>query len=362
MPPGLGALFLLTGEHGSAHALYEEALAIARQTADATGEAGALEKLGVLNRHRGDMAAAETLLAEALARARESSDARGQLGALANLATVYIQSGRHDLAREHYGQGLELAKSVGDRLVEGVILGNLATLHHERGNRPEAEKLYEEALAIHREVGDRAVEGHTLGNLGICRHQGGDLHAARELYEQALAISREVGDRAGEGGVTAQLAALERDEGNIEEALACSEGSRPPARSGDRSYEATTLQILAAIHRQGIGDHAIAAGLLDDAHAILLDLGDRVELAKCLCQISHLGLARGTPARELLTRAERLAAELGVAGDSELGAMIAMLAEAVGASESGFQLFRGELPERLPEGLWRWLVSSAQIS
>ena len=323
---GLAAALHRSGHPEEARIHYDHAIRLARSIGDRRGEGVALLRLGVLAQDQGRFDSSHDLYEQARDIGAGLNDGRLEGAASSNLATLATEQGRVDEALELYERALHVATGDDNRRLEALTLSNLATLHHDRGDRERALDLYQRALAVHRDTGNRGSEALVLGNIGICHHQAGEHEEARALYGQALAIAHEIGDRRSEAATLVQISTLDRDDG----ALGAAEESARTAlelhrRSKDRRSEATTQVLLASILRLGGRDLAQAERLVARSRTMLDEMGDRHELAKCLCELGQVLLARGGDARTALADARAIRDELRLGGDSELGELVARL-------------------------------------
>jgi tetratricopeptide (TPR) repeat protein len=287
-------------------------------------------------------------------------------------ARLHTQSGtllqlacRGPEAAREYQQALDLFRAAGGRRQEGVVLSRLGLLHREQGRVVEALEHGEEALAIHRALGERHHEGTVLGNLGVLHHEQGRLLEAKTCYEQALSIHRDVGNRRTVGFLLSNLAVLHHHQGRLPEARASHEEALHIYRLlADRRSEGISLGNLgdllfsvgefAAAQEHfrraiAIGDdvYSVAAGAYRGSLAVICALGGnhseartllavgatqlrgahQFELAKLLCRRARVESLAGDPIAAIIALhdAETIAADLGVAPESELLAMIAEL-------------------------------------
>ena len=154
--------------------------------------------LGSAYRSLGRVGEAIRCYEQALAIAREIGNRSGEGTWLGNLANCYSTLGQTRRAIELYEQALAIAREIGDRSGEGTRLGNLAICYASLGQTQRAIELHEQAMASPAKSAtaqaraDPWQSGHLLFQLGQTQR-------AIELYEQALAIAREIGDRSGEG-------------------------------------------------------------------------------------------------------------------------------------------------------------------
>jgi hypothetical protein len=127
---------------------------------------------------------------------------------------------------------------------------------------------------------------------------------------------------------------------------------------GDRQAEGQTLRRQATLERRCQGELETVRRLVREAGVLLGKLRDALQQGLCLCEEAHLALACSRSGHDLLDQAERIAQSLQLEAGSELRRAIARGRRAQAAFASGRPLFRGELPEELPEGLLRWLIES----
>jgi tetratricopeptide (TPR) repeat protein len=245
----LGECYRLLGEFVWAVDLQEQALAIARETGDRSGEAAHLGNLGNCYYEVGQITRAIELHEQALAIARETGDRSGEATHLGNLGNCHGDLGQIARAIDLYEQALAIAHEIGDRDGEAIHLGNLGNCYYELGQIAQAIESYEQALAITRETGYRLGEATNLGNLGNCHSDLGQIARAIDLYEQALAINRETGYRRGEGMDLCRLGNRQLELGQIARAIDLYEQALAIAREiGDRYDEALDLANLGEAH------------------------------------------------------------------------------------------------------------------
>ena len=123
-------------------------------------------------------------------------DASGQAGALNLLGLLSTDAGDGETAQALFERSLGL-RAEGDHHGRAIALHNLARLTARGGRPDEARRSYEEALRHRRAGGDVRGEAETLGNLGALIFLGGDPAGARQLYLQSLGLRRALRDRVG---------------------------------------------------------------------------------------------------------------------------------------------------------------------
>ena len=196
----------------------------------------------------GQFTRAIDIFEQALAIARETGDREGEAIDLSNLGNCYADLGQIPRAIELYEQALAIARETGDREGEATCLGNLANSYSDLGQIPRAIDLYEQALAIAREIGDRAGEASHLGNLGNRYAELGQTARAIELYEQALAIARQIGYRFAEAMDLANLGEVYGDLGSWDQGVGYSREAIDIADAiGSAQAQSGARRILALI-------------------------------------------------------------------------------------------------------------------
>jgi len=173
--------------------------------------------LGGTYRLLGQFTRAIDLFEQALAIDRETGDRQGEAAALGSLANCYADLGQTARAIDLYEQALAIDRETGDRDGEAIDLGNLATSYAALGQFARSIDLFEQALAIAREVGDRQGETRHLGNLGELYGDLGQTARAIDLFERALAIASQIGYRLAEGAYLAGLAETYADLGSCDQ-------------------------------------------------------------------------------------------------------------------------------------------------
>jgi len=283
----LGLMYEEQGKGSNAREYLEMALLIAREVGNRRAEGATLVRLGVVEREEGRTERARANFARALSIFREIGDRRDEGVALGGLGNIDLEQGRMEEARHSYEQALAVLREEGYRRNESIILANLGSLHRNQGRQEDARRHFEAALGIARDLGDRRVEGSLLYNLGLVHHELGAIAEARQHYEAALAIAREVHYPTAQGVVFGALGDILAKEGRFAE----------------------------------------ARELLKSGECTLREAGDRFELAKLLCIRGGIETAAGDrdSAQSALAEAEALAVAMVAGPESELTRKIAEL-------------------------------------
>ena len=298
----LGTIYSTLGQTEKAIEHHQQALAIARETGNRSGEGTQLGNLGNRYAGLGQTEKAIEHTQQALAIARETGDRSGEGSQLGSLGNRYADLGQTEKAIEHYQQALAIARETGDRSSEGTQLGNLGNSYADLGQTEKAIEHYQQALAIARETGDRRREGLWLGNLGNSYADLGQTEKAIEHYQQALAIARETGDRSGEGTQLGNLGNSYADLGQTEKAIEHTQQALAIAReTGDRSDEGLWLGNL--------GDSYADLGQTEKAvehYQQTAEIGDDAGNAQVKA-VARLGLAQVHLSRQEWSEARQVA-------------------------------------------------------
>ncbi|MEX2500307.1 MAG: winged helix-turn-helix domain-containing protein [Wenzhouxiangellaceae bacterium] len=149
---GMATGFVTERMHDRASALYDEAIAIYRDTDDPFSLAGTLFDAGVLAQQSGRLQAAEQFLAEA-AEIHSTNENEGEaILAFAELSLIYIEQARVDAARAALARAESLEPSdAGHKAILKSVAGYLALLECDRAG---AELLFAGAGALREALDD----------------------------------------------------------------------------------------------------------------------------------------------------------------------------------------------------------------
>jgi DNA-binding SARP family transcriptional activator/tetratricopeptide (TPR) repeat protein len=300
-----GSQYVFDNPFAAWHRMHEAALAVARRTDNALGEAILLAGLGHLYYARDHYAESREYLGQALSLFRSAQDARGEAGTLAALGaacreqgylpeslhfldrasrlwtdladpaalahvkrlagSVYVERGDYPAAWEHLTAALALYRHAGNRRGEGLTLRSMSMYHRARGEVARAEELSEQALTIFRGLGDRLMIAYCMRSLAKARVRLGRFDAARRDMEDALTTLRALRDRWGEAYTLRTLGELDLAEGRLyqaksrlTESLALWDTLRAALS------RARTLRDLARVH-EALGEDAAAKTALAEA-------------------------------------------------------------------------------------------------
>jgi diguanylate cyclase (GGDEF)-like protein len=291
----------------------EEALAAARGTGYALGEARALRTIGDSRYRLADGDGARASLTRAIELFSASGDLAGEADARITLGRVEYTVAEYDSALSQFAHALALGRQGGDRLLESNALNGCAAAHFALGEYRLAAELYLATLELKRVLGDRQTESGTLNNLGLVYQELGDYEAAATLHRESLAIKRGLDDRQGEANALANLGVDLQRLGRVEEARSLHEQALALAREiGNRETEAACLENLGTA-AAALGDGRLALSLVSQALTVQESLGSRLGAASALVELGRIRTSLGDIDGALhdLDEALRIAEEIG---------------------------------------------------
>jgi tetratricopeptide (TPR) repeat protein len=130
---------------------------------------------------------------QALAIARDTGDRRREGILLGDPGHCHLSLGEYRQAIDMYTQAPAIARDTGDRRSEGATLSGLGHCHLSLGEYRDAIDLCTQTLAIARQIGDRYGEAIALGYLGRAWLASGDARRAVMLLGQAVSIADIIG-------------------------------------------------------------------------------------------------------------------------------------------------------------------------
>ncbi|MEL7330211.1 MAG: tetratricopeptide repeat protein, partial [Cyanobacteria bacterium J06559_1] len=215
----MGGTYSALGEPEKALENYNQALAIRQQIGDVGGEASTLNNIGLIYDLLGEPEKALAYYNQALPQLRQVGDRAAEAKAIGNIAIVYQGLNRTEDALTYFNQALTLAREINDPANEATMLNNIGTVYSAMGEKEKALTFYTQALPLRRQTGNKGGEAVTLNNTGNIYLALDDPAEALTNYSQALVLSRQIGDRAGEAVTLNNTAVAYKQQGNLPEAL-----------------------------------------------------------------------------------------------------------------------------------------------
>ncbi len=170
-----------------------EALALARQSNDASNITYALEALAAIALEQGEYALAEALIAESVALARQLGDTWEVARSLWLQGLIMLATGNYTLAHTLLDESLALSSEVADQrgiAYTQVMLGYVAAFE---GQPERMRDLIEKSLVLHREAGDQRGVAEALLGLGWAHLLLHNVTVAQAVFKECLAMLYELG-------------------------------------------------------------------------------------------------------------------------------------------------------------------------
>ncbi|MBD2296744.1 CHAT domain-containing protein [Anabaena sphaerica FACHB-251] len=262
----IGSIYDDLGEKQKALEFYNQALPLRRQIGDKRGEATTLNNIALLYDSLGEKQQAVLLYNQVLPLRRAERDKRGEAITLNNIGSVYDELGEKQKALDFYNQALPICRLLGDKDREATTLNNIGSVYNFLKENQKALTFYNQALPLKKLVGDRSGEANILNNIASVYDSLKEKQKALTLYNQALTLYQDVGDRGGEANTLRNLAYLQRNQGNLNEALIqiqsaikiienlrtkiTSETLRTSYFSSVQSYYKLYIDLLMQLHKQ----------------------------------------------------------------------------------------------------------------
>ncbi len=198
----------------------QQALQLARQDGDRSGEAAARVNLGSVERQRGRYDQAVLEFERAVAITREISDQPGYASAQANLGITLDLGGLHADALEAQGEALKIYEAQGKFASASAVLINLGNTLDNLGDATRARDHYQRALEMKRAHDISKGVGAVLNNLADLTLQSGATEQAIALLDEAIVAHTRDDDRIGQGLALSNRGIAHARNGNFDAALA----------------------------------------------------------------------------------------------------------------------------------------------
>ena len=224
---------------------YYEALESYRRASDRSGEAGTLNRIGMVYRSLGETREALEKFNEALSISRAIGARKVEAITLNEIGLAYQSLGETRNALEIFNEALPIFQAVGARSGEASAINNIGLAYLSLGETRKALEKLNEALVIFQAVGARRDEATTLSNIGGISWSLREMQKALEKYNEALSLSRSLGDRRLEAAILTNIGGVYDFLGELQKALEKYNEALPIRRAvGDRLGEAVTLHNI----------------------------------------------------------------------------------------------------------------------
>jgi tetratricopeptide (TPR) repeat protein len=190
----LGEVLAVAGDQEAALECFQAALNIAWRMRHRRAGAGALTRIGCVERDRGNLSKAYGHLLRGLRLFDAVDDARGAAHTCIELGRLLWIRADFEQALRVYQRAEHLSRSVRDRRGLGDAVHYIGALHLDRGDLDRASEYLEDALDLRRRIDDRRGIVRTLSNLGVLRFTRSDHEGALQAWEEGNLLAIELGD------------------------------------------------------------------------------------------------------------------------------------------------------------------------
>ena len=255
------------------------ALAAFERNHNLQNEVRALVLLGSLYERSGEYKQALPSLQRALPLTK---DGRVEAQLLTITADALTQVGQSDAALHDATEALSISTKLGDVAAEASAVraqGEAVYLE----SKEKALQYFQKALLLSQQAGDLKSQAILLNDEGAALQDSG---SPFDIFHQALSIEDRIGDCRDKEDTLTNLATLERDRGQIRNALEhFNDAIALEGQVGDRTSQAQTLHQLGDFHWE-IGDLGQALTLFNQALQIKKQVGDVDSAAETLGAIA----------------------------------------------------------------------------
>jgi tetratricopeptide (TPR) repeat protein len=188
----LGTAYYRVGQIQKAISFYEQALSLAKERDNQTGEGVWLGNLANCFGELGQTQRAMEDFRHALDIARELERPDLEASHINNMGYYMVDLSDYARAFECHYQALTLSEQIGDQQGGSIYAANLGIRYHDRGQTEKALECCRQSLALAQEIGNRYSESVSLTYLGDIYVDQGMWDRAIEHYELALKITDEI--------------------------------------------------------------------------------------------------------------------------------------------------------------------------
>jgi tetratricopeptide (TPR) repeat protein len=298
---------------------YREHAQKALESAQARDETGlvahARRQLGIALDQTGESDRAAALFREAIADFQRIDNPGGEAGARTSLGLLLQRTNQKLEAMEEYERALAIYQRIGDQDGLAAIYSNIARVLWERGDREAAETAAHRVLEIRTEMSD--VAGQAWATLALAQLQLDDAasDAALASYRDAIALDERAGEGLHHQSVLREYSDALWLRGNLEEARdVCARALAEAQQLSNPGAISDTGVQCAIIERDG-GDMAEAVRQLEHAGKIAESSGNAQAVTQVNLVLGQIEAASGAPA-EACQRLERAIEQFRSAGET----------------------------------------------
>jgi tetratricopeptide (TPR) repeat protein len=216
----VGHTHFYMGNYGAARSRFEPARATCAKIGWRSCEALALNSLGVIDWVDGRYSASIGLFNEGVAIARETADKQTELATRSNIAEIHVYMGRSEEAWRESQSLLAEVKAGNSAGLEPAALVTAGLARLQQGRVDEGRSYLDAALASSRRLDDRRYEAYTLTKIAVVHFFEGSVDKAAADLERAVALRRQLGEKSPEAEAASRLAAVRIAQGRLDDAEA----------------------------------------------------------------------------------------------------------------------------------------------
>ncbi len=167
---------------------------IAKTRGDETGEAIALNLMGVCLVSEGNLEKGLEYYLQSLALRRKIGDEKMISNTLNNIGTVYVRLDDFEKGIDYYNEALSLRIKTNDLGGMAQTLNNMGVTQKMMGNYDSAIVFLEKSLTIKRKLNDKELIASSLNNLGEIAALNGNEEKAMAYFNESLACRQMIND------------------------------------------------------------------------------------------------------------------------------------------------------------------------
>ena len=209
-----------TGDFDKAFDYSRQSLELMRKIGDRFAESGTLHQYGDLYRHVGDYERAIPLLKQSIELAKATNRTEVEPLVHYSLGIIYREKGDYEKSNQSFRASLEISRKMQNDLYIASQLNELAWNQISLDQTDEALANAMEAVALFRKTGYAGGEAAALRNIGYAHYKKGASAPAKQNFGQMLAVAERIKHRNFEANAHYFIALLERDQNNLQAALA----------------------------------------------------------------------------------------------------------------------------------------------
>ena len=173
-----------------AYSYVREALSLSRELGYRSGEARALNDIGVIYRKRGNYDKALEYYVDAYKIYNQLKEEDGLSMIYNNIGTIHSIKGNNEKALENFLSSYKLLQRTGNKERTIGSLNNIGNVYRQMGNLDEALKYYERALELYQQQGEKSEAFEPITSIGNIHFEKGAWDEALQSYFEALEIER----------------------------------------------------------------------------------------------------------------------------------------------------------------------------